>query len=289
MFERKVLPPALVLALLVPGASFAGSILRFFQDGCAATGRVQVCEGGARAGAPCTPDPILSPLSRDCCLDPVACSLDDPNQTCTSTSQRSVQVCEGGARAGAPCTQDPSFPPFSRDCCRDLLTCFFDDPNNTCSDPSPPRTCVSGTLGRSCVTNAGCDSFLCLAGDPNTLGESCTLDVDCGDPDNFLEVDCGSAVDGACGEPAAPDTSSSVLGNVLQVNDDTYLLAVVTGVIQTAQPSYNKKDRRQVQFGFQLIDKEDLLFTDPEFCELAVQLGEPLTPTQGILENGTSP
>jgi hypothetical protein len=237
MFERKVLPATVILVLLAPGATWAGSILQFFQDGCAAT----------------------------------------------ATAPELIQICERGSRAGSPCDQDENFPPFSVDCCRELASCSFDDPNNTCSDPSEPRDCVSGKLGLPCVTNEGCDSFVCLAGDPNTLGESCTTDIHCGNPDDFLEVNCGSAVDGVCGDPDEVDTASSVMGNVLQVNSDTYLLAVVSGVIETPQPQWKRDKRRQVQFDFQLVDKEDLVFTDVEFCRIAVRLGEPLTPTGKIL------
>ncbi|MEE8556920.1 MAG: hypothetical protein V3T14_03435 [Myxococcota bacterium] len=198
-----------------------------------------------------------------------------------------VQICEQGTRAGAPCQQDPIFPPFSTDCCRSLSACSFDDPNNRCSDPTAPRSCVSGQTGKSCVTNSGCDSFICLAGDPNTLGEACEADLDCEDPAMFFDGDCGSAVDGVCGEPRDINLASSNIGNVLRINDETLLLAVVTGQTIVPQPQWRRDKRRQLNLEFQLVDEEDVIFTDGEFCALAQRLGQKIVPTRAILTRDT--
>lgn len=198
-----------------------------------------------------------------------------------------IQICEQGPRAGAPCEQMPEFgdPKFSLDCCNQQDgSCFTNNPEAQCSDPSPRRTCVSGAIGRLCVTNAGCDTDACLRGNPDLLGQGCQVDSQCGsDPNDPNSTPfCGPAQNGECG-PQPDPTSGSRLGQVMQVDDQVALLAIVTGIIETAQPTNNKKDRRMPELAFELVDSDDLVNVNQELCNLATRFGR-ITPTRGLFE-----
>jgi hypothetical protein len=241
------------LALLVAPAAQAGtfSILQWFQDGCA--------------------------------------------QTKPSTSL--VQICERGARAGAPCRQmpefDPGSPKFSTDCCISLEhpDCNTNNPDTFCSDPAVRRTCTRGATGIVCVTNEGCDTGICTKGDEFLVGDSCTLDSECGvgeDPNTLDPVPgvCGSAQNGVCGAPEV-DSSESKIGQVLMINDDVALLAIVVGIIETAQPSYRADKRRMPDLEFELFEAGQFELIDDQICALAAQLG-PLSPPSRGAGDGNS-
>ncbi len=209
---------------------------------------------------------------------------------CGVTAPDAVTFCKRGGKSGESCTPrpefDPSFPSFSPDCCADLNLCFTNDPDSECAEATRLR-CTSGRGGSPCLVDSECDSFLCVAGDPNTLGEPCTNNLVCeGVPGGFHE---GEGVcegeDGAC----TLDLSESVMGNVMKVTDNVGLVAVVTGTSIVPQPSYNKKDRLQVDIDFQLFDLDELVFVDPSLCTLPIRFGLQIRLTEGVLDSTVEP
>jgi hypothetical protein len=132
------------------------------------------------------------------------------------------------------------------------------------------------------VTNEGCDTFVCTAGDPDLLGEECTFDFECLlDPeDPNSPGTCASARDGRCGA-AQVGASESDLGRVRKVDTDTALLAVVSEIVAFAQPSNKRDDRFKPRLDFRLVDLSELRFVDAQFCQLAERFG-PLPPTDSM-------
>ena len=119
------------------------------------------------------------------------------------------------------------------------------------------------------------------------IGEECEVDEDCNDFDTdsggvCTPPRCGDTGDGVCGA-----SSDAVLGNVLNVNGATALLAVAQGFSIIPQPSYRKDKRLNIDFEYQLVDRGDLVQIDPEYCKLPFQVQAPITPTAGMLQNGT--
>ena len=94
-------------------------------------------------------------------------------------------------------------------------------------------------------------------------------------------------VGGVCGEPKDINPAASNIGNVLKVNDETLLLAVVTGETIVPQPQWRRDKRRQLTLEFQLVDEADVIFTDSEFCALAQRLGQEILPTRAMLTGDT--
>ncbi len=252
------------LWLLSPATTFGDTlkVLQFFQDGCAAVSPpTAFCEGGDKAGARCTPQPEFDPdnpnFSSDCCVDLDACFTNDPDNACTPTRLR----CTAG-NEGTACATDA-------DC--DTSVCLAGDPF---------------LLGEPCLADLQCGDFpICTAGDPFMIGEECEIDEDCDDFDNggvCTPPRCGDTGDGVCGVG-----DDAVLGNVMNVDGETALLAVAQGFSIIPQPSYRKDKRLNIDFEYQLVDRGDLVQIDPEYCKLPFQVQAPITPTAGMLQNGT--
>jgi hypothetical protein len=209
---------------------------------------------------------------------------------CGATVPEEARFCEFGPRTGFPCAPlprtHPEFdlgnPDFSPDCCENPASgCFSELGNHQCTGTTRLR-CVAGKTGQPCQTNADCDSLVCMGGDPNSLGEQCSTNEDCVNP-NFPEDPntlCGGSRDGSCDL----SVTTSVMGHVLRVNDNAALVAVVTGLSFSPQPTNNKKDRLQYAFDFQLLDMDEIVEIDAELCSLPIQFGRQIRPTSGILE-----
>ena len=269
----KILPLAGVIALLAPMATQGDSlsVLRFFSDGCGVTApeSVTFCKGGLKAGDPCTPRPEFDPsfpsFSLDCCADLNQCFTNDPDAQCGEATR---------SRCGVP-----SFCEDSGDPCASSAECEPADGTQLAeacvSEPGPPAPCL---------VDSDCDSFLCVAGDPNTLGEPCTTNAQCADPFFPEEAECAGAKS-AC----TLDLSQSVMGTVLKVNDNVGLVAVVTGTSIIPQPTNNKRDRLQVDVDFQLFDLDELVFVDPSLCTLPIRFGLQIRPTEGVLDSTVDP
>lgn len=207
---------------------------------------------------------------------------------CGATAAPALRACVAGASQGEVCTplaeDDPDFDPgnpnFSPDCCEDPDFCFSGFVENDCSEEATRRRCITGSVGDPCVQDGDCDSLVCLAGDPNTLGEPCTADPQCGifaDDPNAL---CGPTGDGECDI----DNSDSVMGHALVVNGDVALLAVVTGSTIVPQPTYRKDKRVRYDFDYTLVDLEEVVFIDRGVCDLPIQFRQQLTPTKGLID-----
>jgi hypothetical protein len=211
---------------------------------------------------------------------------------CGATAPEAVRFCKGGSRAGSACIPQPEFDPdnpnFSPDCCANLNQCFTNDPANECADGTR-RRCTRGSSGNPCSSDSDCDSLVCVGGDPNSLGETCSTNTDCANPFNPEDPNaiCAGSQDGEC----TLDTSGSIMGHVMKVNDDVALFAVMNGVSFIPQPQNKRKDRLQYEFNFQLVDAEFVVLIDGELCGLPIHFRKPMTPTQGIIEgalgNGT--